>query len=151
MGCIGCCPAVYLVGLLPWQPAPGWPESLCGLWMRRSAAVYYPGRPDTVQKLYAPAGPSHSRRDPTPPEPRRSRATGQDTLTQTELHTKHSLYCAAALPQCATTCSGFFFNLPLCAKLCCPVCPSHQARHPSPTGSGHSQCDLPEQRASEGS
>lgn len=68
MGCIVCCPAVYPVGLLPWQPAPDWPGSLCGLRMQHGAAVYYPGRPDTVQKLCAPAGLSRSHRDPTPPE-----------------------------------------------------------------------------------
>lgn len=56
------------MGLSPWQPAPSWPRSQCGLQMRRSAEVYYPGRPDTVQKLCAPARPSHNRRDPTTPE-----------------------------------------------------------------------------------
>lgn len=73
MGCIVCCPAVYLVGLLPWQPAPDWPGSLRGLWMQRSAAVSYPGCPDTVQKLCAPAGLSHSHHGPTPPEQRPAR------------------------------------------------------------------------------
>lgn len=77
MGCIVCCPAVYLVGLLPWQPAPDWPGSLSGLWMRRSAAVCYPGRPDTVQKLCAPAGLSHNHRGPTPPEQRTRQGKGQ--------------------------------------------------------------------------
>lgn len=42
-------------------------------------------------------------------------------------------------------------DVPLCAKLCCPSCPWHLARHPSPTGSGRSRCDLPEQQAWEGS
>lgn len=79
MGCIVCCPAVYLVGLLPWRPAPDWPGSLCGLWMQRSAAVSYPGRPDTVQKLCAPAELSHSRHGPTPPEQRQAR--GDETIS----------------------------------------------------------------------
>lgn len=79
MGCIVCCPAVYLVGLLQWQPAPDWPGSLCGLWMQHSAAVCYPGRPDTVQKLCAPAGLSHSRHNPTPPEQTEIKASGDET------------------------------------------------------------------------
>lgn len=79
MGCIVCCPAVYLVGLLQWQPAPDWPGSPCGLWMQHSAAVCYPGRPDTVQKLCAPARPSHSRHDPTPPEQTEIKASGEET------------------------------------------------------------------------
>lgn len=70
MGCIVCCPAVCLVGLLPWRPAPDRPGSLCGLWMQHSAAVSYPGCHDTVQKLCAPAGLSRSHRGPTPPEQR---------------------------------------------------------------------------------
>lgn len=67
MGCIVCCPAIYLVGLLPWRPAPDWPGSLCGLWMQRSAAVSYPGCPDIKQKLCAPAGLSHTHHGPTQP------------------------------------------------------------------------------------
>lgn len=67
-GCIVCCPAVCLVGLLPWRPAPDWPGSLCGLWMQHSAAVSYPGCPDTVQKPCAPAGLSRSHHGPTPPK-----------------------------------------------------------------------------------
>lgn len=80
MGCIVCCPAVYLVGLLPWQPAPDWPGSPCGPWMQRSAAGYYPGRPDTVQKLCAPAGSSHSHRDPAPPGQRPSQVKGHEAV-----------------------------------------------------------------------
>lgn len=89
MGCIVCCPAVCPVGLLPWRPAPDWPGSLCGLWMQRSAAVYYPGRPDTVQKLCAPAGLSHSHRDPTPPEQRGARGYG---TISTERNNSYNLF-----------------------------------------------------------
>lgn len=94
MGCIVCCPAVYLVGLLPWQPAPDWPGSPCGPWMQRSAAGYYPERPDTVQKLCAPAGLSHSHRDPAPPGQRSSQEQADEAaFTQRKtlrLKTEHS-------------------------------------------------------------
>lgn len=85
MGCIVCCPAVYLAGLLPWWPAPDWPGSLCGLWMQRSAAVSYPGRPDTMEKLCAPAGQSQSRHDPTPPEQKPARVDKTTSTNKQQL------------------------------------------------------------------
>lgn len=95
MGCIVCCPAIYLAGLLPWRPAPDWPGSPCGLWMQRSAAVSYPGCPDIKQKLCVPPGLSHSHHGPTQPVQTPAMANepnSNDNIAKTWIHNIRFLF-----------------------------------------------------------